>query len=190
MKTILVVDDIQANLDTAKSYFSTINDYNFVYASNRRDAEKFLGDAYAVITDGSFPTNSEVKFIDVDYNHSIDGKNCYIDKSTGETAWEENIVVANGYWVLFKAVLSGKPAIMLREHGGIYMLLVNENNHNHLGSILNRITTEPTGDDYVSFWRYAHFEGTKYTRDNILRGRTKTQTSSWELAWKRLQEQF
>ena len=190
MKKILVVDDIQENLDTAKTFFSTVADFEFVYAMNRRDAEKYLDDVYAVITDGSFPTNSEVEFVDVDFNHFANRTDCFIDESTGKIAYKENIVQANGLWVLFKTILSGKPAIMLREHGGVYMLLVNEKDHSHLRDVLIRISENPTAGDYVSFWRYAHFEGTKYTLDGLISYMKKTDVSAWSLAWKRLQEQF
>ena len=55
MKKILIVEDTQANLDAAKAFFSTISDFEFVFAANRKEAEEFLSSVDAVITDRSMP---------------------------------------------------------------------------------------------------------------------------------------
>lgn len=54
-KTILVVDDTQANIDAAKAYFANNTDFDFVYAMNRKTAEEILPTVDGVITDRSIP---------------------------------------------------------------------------------------------------------------------------------------
>jgi hypothetical protein len=189
MKKILVIDDTQANLDTAKAFFSTIPNFEFVYVTDRQEAEKHFEEAYAVITDRSLPY-SATSLIGCDFPEE-------------ETEDVEALTIkANGYFLLLKALLLGKPAIMASEHGGLMIMNgttapSKQIENFSLEETLQRISTEPTYEDMDKLWTYGNHEGTHITRkeetmkawgapQNIL----KTEEVAWRMVWEELQKQF
>ena len=189
MKKILIIDDTQVNLDTAKSFFSKISGYEFLYATNRKDAEKYLEEAYAVITDRSLPY-SETSLIGCDFPEDKKGR------------VENNYIQANGHHLLLKALLSGKPAIMASEHGGLMILNGSvapstKMENFSLEETLQRISTEPTYEDIGNLWTYGNFEGTHIVRKEETmkawgapKDIVKTEEIAWKMTWEELQKQF
>ncbi len=192
---VLIVEDTQVNLDAAKAFFSTITDYEFVYATNRKDAEKLLEDVYAVITDRSLPSNGEVKFLDCETPN--DGKQYFV----------ENIVGANGYHIMYMAHFLGKPVIMASQHGErgplglmrprIVEVLLERQTTDwsestlkdfSLEKLLMEVDQSPSADLYHQLWQYGNFGGVNFLgwRDGI----QKTQEVAWKCTWEKLREQF
>lgn len=189
MRKILIIDDTQANLNVAKAFFATIPGFEFVYVTNRAEAEKHLEEAYAVITDRSLPY-SETSLIGCDFPE--DNK-----------SWvERNYIKANGHYLLLKALLSGKPAIMASEHGGLMILNGSVSPSTRMENFsleqtLQRISTEPIYKDIVNLWEYGNFEGTHIVRKKetmIAHGApkdiVKTEEIAWQMVWEELQKQF
>jgi DNA-binding response OmpR family regulator len=65
IKTILVVEDNQENLDVAKAFFKTVTGFEFIYATNKEDAVAKLPEADALLTDRYMPYFDGAK---VDYS--------------------------------------------------------------------------------------------------------------------------
>lgn len=193
MKKILIVDDTQANLDAAKAFFSTISGYEFIYATNRKDAEVLLPEAYAVITDRSLPSNTDVEFLDCEIPEDKMGlvKVCFVQ--------------ANGYHIFYSAHLAGKPVVMAMEHGSFGMSLpkitpINELSENQtsdwdfdpkdfsMEKLLLEIDTNPSLELYDRLWSYGNFGGARHLgwKEDLL----KTNTEAWKMAWEELQKQF
>ena len=89
MKKILIVDDTIENLEAAKKFFSQNKEYEFLYATNRSEAEKLLPECDALITDIQMPFNNESK--------EVSG--------------------LNGKLLEIEAYHMEKPAISLSQHG-------------------------------------------------------------------------
>lgn len=100
MRKILIVEDTQANLDAAKAFFSTISGFEFVYATNRKEAEEKIKEADAIITDRSMPFD-------------------------GVPQYNQIAAEANGYLVAANAKKENKPVILLTEHGRLGIGTVN-----------------------------------------------------------------
>lgn len=186
MKKILIVDDTQANLDAAKAFFSTISGYEFLYATNRKDAERYLEEVYAVITDRQMPSKAEIEFLD-----------CNISEHQSFIA--KNVSEANGYHLLYTVYLSGKPVVMATEHSALAICLSNitvptEKQYKgdpkdfSLEALLLLINENPTFDSYQSLYRYGNFGGVKNLGWN--EGILKTQERAWKIIWEELIKQF
>jgi len=61
MKKILVVEDTLENMEVAKIFFSKINDFVFIFCANRKEAQQYLREVDAVITDRDMPFESREK---------------------------------------------------------------------------------------------------------------------------------
>jgi hypothetical protein len=178
MKKILIVDDTQANLDAAKTFFSTIPGYKFVYAISRKDAEVLLTDAYAVITDRSIPWSDLEQFN-------------FLSEGVNKILLQEYAKV-NGDYVLIMAKLMNKPAIMATDHGKFGLMVLKSveefKKDTKLLEILSQMSTNPTPDLYWSFQR------NKTVSQGISvkwhEGMSKTYSKAWSLAWEELQKQF
>lgn len=189
MKKILFIDDTKENLDAAKAFFSTIPGFEFVYATNRQEAEKHLEEVYAVITDRSLPY-SETSLIGCDFP----------DNEKEDV--EYNYVQTNGYYLLLKALSMGKPAIMASDHGGMIILegkLVPSTQIENfsLEATLQRMSVKPTYEDVCSFFYHANNEATHAVRledtrksYGAERNIFKTEDKAWVLVWEELQKQF
>lgn len=186
MKKILIIDDTQANLDAAKLFFSKISSYEFLYATNRKDAEKYLEEAYAVITDRQMPSKANVELLDCD----IPEEKMTIAKNVSE---------ANGYHLLYTVYLSGKPVVMATEHSALAICLPNitvptEKQYKgdpkdfSLEALLLLINENPNFDSYHSLYRYGNFGGVKNLGWN--EGVLKTQERAWKMIWEELIKLF
>ncbi len=178
MKKILIVDDTQANLDAAKAFFETVSGFEFVFATNKEDAEVALAEVDALITDRDLP---------------------YF---TGDKQEHD---VENGYMLGILAKLQGKPVLMLTEHG---QLMVSEVNTSHedfkiAEEAVQKLAGlrgvkscakhgEQEGVDVKTYicklMDVTHRGNTIYKFDNI--NGTKKDKSAWQIAWERLQKQF
>lgn len=105
---ILVVEDTPKNLDTAKAFFSTITDHEFVYATNCVDAATLLDEVDAVITDQSIPYSATQE---LGYTHQIEN-----NVRLGQ--------VWHGNFIALKAMKQTKSAIVISQHGeGILLIM-------------------------------------------------------------------
>lgn len=170
MKKILVVDDTLENIEAAKEFFSSIPGFEFVYATNKEDAEVLLPDAYALITDGNFP------YFEGDKEYSPD----------------------SGYLLGILAKMEGKPVIMITEHGGLRLSEVNNNCEDfekvkEIAKRLSNLKGRNNGAELYylcegDFMELVHRRSNIYNFDFI--HATKKDSLSWLIAWERLQNQF
>jgi len=93
MKTILVIEDTPVNMETAKSFFSSIDGYNFIYAMDRQSGIKLYPTADAVITDRSIPQR-------------------YGETPIKRFEWCQQ----RGYYFLAKSFFDKKPCVMITQH--------------------------------------------------------------------------
>ncbi len=179
MRKILVVDDTESNLAAAREFFSKVEGYEFVYATNRKDAEVFLEDAYAIITDRSIPSNAEVELFD-----------CEIPEE--EVEMTNAIIQTNGYYLLLRAFLLGKPAVMAAEHGKLGILFADPDQETEiLKALLDNIARAPSFEHYLAlFVSQQDGRRTDITRDGWQEGVFKTQPSAWAKIWTELQQKF
>lgn len=179
MKRILIVEDTQENLDAAKAFFKTVSGFDFVYTTNKEDAEAELAKADALITDRNLPY----------FNGDV-----------------EDYTVENGYMLGILAKLQGKPVVMLTEHGQLMVSEVKADHENF--KIAEEAVQKLSGLKGVSsLARHGKQEGvdvckyiwqlmgvthtgknTIYNFDNLVG--TKKDPTAWQIAWERLQKQF
>ena len=123
MKKILIVEDTQENMDAAKAFFSTIKDFEFVYATNRKEAEDLLESVDAVITDRQIPYVSG------------ENVNSYAEDLLSEMKEDLSddfdryalkfLQQRQGYALMAIAYSVNVPVIMASEHGILMALVVN-----------------------------------------------------------------
>ncbi len=175
MKKILVVDDTQVNLDAAKAFFSTITDFEFVYATNRKDAAGLLEEVDALITDRSLPWTQSELF------------NCKMPKNIDEI-FIDIYLQHNGMYLLMKACLLNKPAILATDHGSFdLMYLRNESGCREdasLHELMLQMEKNATNNTYWEFGRHP-----RTTQDfSVQRHKdlSKVDSNAWQLAWEEL----
>jgi len=162
---VLVIDDKQENLNAAREFFSKITAFEFLFAMNRKEAEELLKVSDAVITDGSFPCETEENF---NSSHGL-----------------------NGYYVLLLASSQNKPAVLLSDHGEQFYSNVAKSQEVSKRVIEKQFTNFDPFDmvRYSEYWNIAQnpeviveLPTRSYT--------TKKDSSGWEYGWKELQKQF
>ncbi|MEJ0002050.1 MAG: hypothetical protein WDN09_02630 [bacterium] len=169
MKTILIVEDTQANLDAAKAFFSTVSDNRFVYAVNRKEAEELMDSVDGVISDRDLPYEERVR--------------------TNE--------LENGYAIIMNAKGKGLPAVLVSEHGRLNIFTAHpkhryfESTFNHASHMIGRKFDFANKGD-VAF--IDMFPGI-YESDHVVTaqgfvGISKTSPAAWQMAWQELQKQF
>lgn len=179
MKKILIVEDTQANLDAAKAFFETISGFEFIFATNKEDAEVALAEADALITDRDLPY--------------FTGDNQEYD-------------IENGYMLGVLAKMQGKPVLMLTEHGELMISEVNASHENFMIAEeavqnlagLKGVKSCAKHGEQEGVYVKAHIgklidvthrgSGTIYSFDHI--NGSKKDKSAWQIAWERLQKQF
>lgn len=193
-KKILVVDDTPANLDAAKTYFANNTDYEFVYATNRQEAEKLLPECDAVITDAQMPFNENSKELYFKMASEEKFVQPAIDLKVGE------IMESNGCLLAIEAYLEGKTAIIVSHHGEslttdylkadtkIQKIEEFKEKFNGLGlswfkKLLGNEFEKPTGNP--SF--YSRCLSSERTVSDEL---SKANSSGWEFAFTKLCEEF
>ncbi len=171
MKKILIVEDTQANLEAAQSFFATIPGYEFLYAVNRKEAEALIQTADAVITDRNMP-----------YEGIPKNPNFY--------------QIENGYQIALYSKLLGKPTLMLTEHGRLGFGLVDVDSPGfHSGSEAakaafgkNISCLDDSGlEDTIM--EACHRSGMAVRIDWRVEI-PKTSIEAWKLGWEELQKQF
>lgn len=165
MKTILIVEDTQENLEAAKAYFSTIPGFEFVYATNRKEAEEFLPISYAVITDRNMPYEGIPK--------------------------PDFYEIENGYHIAVSAKVAGKPVIMITEHGELALGYVNADNPNFSKAaelVAQFSGRKMTSDERGQLSGVTHIGGVFYL--NFTHRVSKKSQKAWEMAWQELCKQF
>lgn len=196
MKKILVVEDTLENLEVAKLFFSKVVGFEFIYATNREEAEKCIDEVYAVITDRSIPMTTDANFIDCELTPE--------DCPFGEQEVIDYIKMANGFYILYKSYFEKKPVIMISDHGNLILVwpaivespttncssktklsFSNSSTADVLQDILFNIKNNPSAWAYKDLCIY----GNRIGRSELCYC-TKTEVEAWEIAWKRLQEQF
>ena len=187
IKTILVVDDNQENLDAAKSLFDTITDFRFVYVTNRKDAENQFDNIDAVITDRMLPTNGNVEFLDCE----VADKDLFL---------MDSLLEANGYHILYSAYFKNKPTVMISGHGNataLFLPNVKELTPNQakylpedfsLEVLLEDINKNPSTLLYENLHTYGNYGGVKFLGWNS--DLLKTSQKAWTMAWEELKKQF
>jgi hypothetical protein len=179
MKRILIVDDTQANLDAAKAFFSTIPGYEFVYVTNRKDAEACLLEVDALITDRSLPWTDTEQF------------NCEIPSGASKSLFP-NYLQSNGHYLLLKSCLVNKPSIMATDHGKFgLMKLANRSKwqeDSSLEDIIFLMENRTTLDTYFTFGKHPVVKEIQVLGwyENL----SKTTQQAWKLAWEEIQKQF
>lgn len=165
MKKVLIIDDRQENLEAAKKFFSNIQGFEFLFVTNRKEAEKLLEISDAVITDGSFPYKDERNF---DNAHGL-----------------------NGYYILLLASAQNKPGILLSDHGEQFYSKLAQSQKTSKKVLKEELANfDPLNmDHYAKYWSIA------YNPDIIVNlptrsFTTKKNSSGWEYGWKELQRQF
>ena len=187
IKTILIVDDTQENLDAAKAFFDTITDFQFVYATNRKDAENQLDNVDAVITDRRLPANGNVKFLDCE----VADKDLFL---------MDSLLEANGYHILYSAYFKNKPTVMISGHGNataLFLPSVKELTPSQikylpedfsLERLLEDINKGPSTLLYENLHTYGNYGGVKHLgwNEHLL----KTHQEAWRKALEELKKQF
>lgn len=162
---VLVIDDKQENLDAAREFFSKIPVFEFLFAMNRKEAEELLKVSDAVITDGSFPYETEENF---NNSHGL-----------------------NGHYVLLLASSQNKPAILLSDHGEQFY----SNIANNQEVSKRTIEKQFTNFDPFDMVRYSEYWNIVQNPEVIVELPTRSYTtkkdsSGWEYGWKEIQKQF
>lgn len=177
---VLIVEDTQVNLDAAKAFFSTITDYEFVYATNRKDAEKLLEDVYAVITDRSLPSHPDINFLEFNASEL---------ECPGDA---ELFPQANGNWIANKAFLMKKPCVMATQHGSLFIFFPKIDLHECQKSyapveqLVINLLENPSNDSYSKLMGFGVHGKGAYRVDGV----TKSTVEGWDIAWRELQKQF
>lgn len=173
MKKILIVEDTPINLESAKKFFATISNFEFIYTTNRYEAQQLLSTVDALITDRSIPFCSS------------DTINNYSNLRHGENDYKI-VLNMNGYDLLAQAVVLGIPRLMFSNHGTSNFLLTLDNKE------LCEKALDLKGDDYDGTHRYEVFSpvDSEAKRNRLDEDITKDKSSSWALAWTELQKQF
>lgn len=165
MKKILIIDDTEENLDAAREFFSKITGFEFSFVMNRREAEELLKVSDAVITDGSFPYETEKNF---NNSHGL-----------------------NGHYVLLLASSQNKPGILLSDHGEQFYSKIAKSQE----ASKRVIEEQFTNFDPFDMVRYGEYWNIAKTPEIIVElptrnYTTKKDSSGWEYGWKELQKQF
>ena len=172
MKKILIVDDKQVNLDAAKAFFAQIKDYEFIYATCRSEAEKFLPEVDAVITDCELP---------------------YITGETMPTHLEDCMDI-NGYAIVIHAMALKKPIIMVSHHGNVFVrhYANPQNLWKATQAEFDEAFKNSIGDCLYSCkdWYYKYDHCNFFNGETIDQNLSKENQSGWEFAWKELCKQF
>ena len=183
MKKILVVDDTPANLDAAKKFFSKKTDFEVIYTTNRKEAEKYLKEVDIVFTDRALPfdektvTNFDETGIDPD------------DK--------EVFMRGNGYYILFEALTNDKKAIMISDHGGTGILIDKQDylkdNLEGIKKALNEMSSTPSIETYNNARKICD-DGTRITEQGWMRPETEFGGEDGifktEIAWNEMCKHF
>jgi CheY-like chemotaxis protein len=188
-KRILVVEDTAENMETAKKFFEGLlsSDFEFVYCKNRQEADVNFKEAYAVITDRSIPYNDE---------QVSDAQKVQFCASVSYT--EYRLPEINGVYLMFKAKTSGKPAVLISEHGDLQIGVqpLDLNGRSFLKRLLSVIDAKR--EKNCLFWSdYEYLSEFSKSWDSPIRinydigvGIKKTSTDAWRIAWEELQKQF
>lgn len=184
MKKILVVDDKNENLEAAKAFFSTIFGFEFIYCTNRKDAEKLILEVDAVITDRSMPYDennyynvipSEIPDYTIDHNLNFFSE-------------------VNGDYIFCKVVTLGKPVVMISGHGedDLQIGLFDSKRYTIPVDLLEANAENPSWFICEKFFSYTHSGGGGgYAFEVLPHGQiSKRETVSWKKAWNALIEQF
>lgn len=192
MKKILVIDDLTENLDSAKEFFSTVNNLEVGYATSRKQAEKMMESCNydGILTDRSFPYEEGETADDYSDNYKL-----------------EELMKMNGDVVMINTAISKNiPFVMCTSHGHcnyLYYLVVDRSEIPDFENKLNYFQS------YKGDWR----KSTREDREKVidiysLKGRLgrrhestrkakqedvewpKTDVRFWSVAWERLQEQI
>ncbi|MDO8469796.1 MAG: hypothetical protein Q7S84_02110 [bacterium] len=172
MKKILIVEDTKENLQAAKSFFSTVKGFEFMYATSRKEAQELLPVADALLTDRSMP------FLSTDSIGSYSNLKRDNDYKV--------LLERNGYDLLAQAVVMGIPRLMFTNHGTSNFFITLENKE------ICEEALRLKEDDYDAEHRLrilasVNNEAKRHRLEEYV---TKDKSSSWELAWIELQKQF
>lgn len=184
MKKILIVEDAQDNLDAAKAFFSTIPDFEFVYAPDRERAEDLLSKVNAVITDRQIPyiAGEGIESYNKELLQEMRGEG---DNDSYIFMWLQQ---RQGYAIMAIAHASGLPVVMVSEHGNLMVSCIADN--------------EVVKDIGVGLKSLAPYSRESYKLASELNGSTcrnnlgnydgitKKERQAWAIAWEKLQEQF
>lgn len=168
IKTILVVEDTVENMEVAKQYFSGIEGYEFIFASNRSEADELLDQCDALITDRSIPYKVEEK--------------------------EDE---ANGFYLLLKASLLGKKSLMVTSHGNSYgqgVATIDDDSREVVAAMIAKIGKLQVYNPnytFLSDFRNSYYKDwASINWFGMGQGPSKTDSRAWRYAWEELQKQF
>ena len=163
---ILVVEDSLENIELAKKYVADDHEftegYEFIYVTNRKDAEKLLHTVDGVITDRSIP---------------------YDAASTYECE-------VNGYYIAALAINLKKPFIMMTSHGDSLGIGIKTDNLIGLeeelirfSRVVNPMYESPEAHRFRKYYY-------KWISISWKDGYTKLQLTSWMIVWTKLKQQL
>lgn len=119
MKKVLIVCSNQVDLDAAKTFFSTIPGYDFLFHSNRLDAQAILESSDILITDANIPYSPNDS-ID-EYPHYFELINNGIDENDFIPLSKEEAYAAatglNGWALMLQVKTRNIPNLMIGEYG-------------------------------------------------------------------------
>ncbi len=167
MKKVLIVEDTQENLESAKAFFSTIPGFEFVYATNRKEAESLLPAVDAMITDRSMPFDGIPQYSELDAQ-------------------------ANGYLLAVNAKTMKKQVVMVSAHGnraGITAVNISSVGFNKIAELVNAYAGREISEIEAGNVGRAKF-GSGVFEFEWVDNLSKTSSECWSLAWGQLQKQF
>lgn len=190
-KKILIVEDTSENMNAAKTFFSTVSDFEFVYTDNRKDAqllltekETFLIDIIALITDKSIPYLPKETLEDYRlYNPGL--YNLYTD----ESALKE-IQKSNGCALMAIAHSKGIPAIMVSEHGSASAQMLNCNNFSHEAKVIGKILPQLNPYSWESYEISSSLDTKEMVKQILTSTYGKVDTRTWQRFWDYFQTQI
>lgn len=197
MKKVLIVEDTLVNLEAAKAYFSTIPEYEFIYTTNRKDAQAIIPSVCAVVTDRQIPyiTDETIEA----YHESI------VNKEKGFYTKDfvlRKIQEVHGYALTAIAYALDIPVIMVSEHGDIQIFYVTTNDSfkedlKTIGAILPQLDPYSKESYEIAHWLTECWFGEgheiKLIDLDCFRERgngEKKNPKTWEVIWKDLQKEF